>query len=955
MAGQASVLHVIPYHGPPSHLESKRRRFRVKTTTTTQLSRPLPPLPNPPYCFNNMDEVVERPSAATCLPPAAAANSGPSPSQPIATLQDSLTQLDARTYSSRQRLVETQQEKKATAENYERHYKHYLSWWDLDQARLRMENPTYVLIPALPITAAKAAAFVEYETIRPQRKKLSDGTPSTSTCGRHHVSQVISALESYRLNNEHHYPNNTDAQKGLRTDNRIKTLETSAKSNEPERVKKLHALKAVGTRADTFVETQLEKVSLSQLTDFSGPMNLWRTQRDRAMNLMSCGTAFRGDSTRSLLWSDTGAYDVPILAKGRGEKVKALILRADQSKVNTDGHVDEHGALRHVNVVVCPIGAIALYFFVHFHVIGAPAPDFTPQFDEPGYGEYGKRDWYGLHIFSTAKDCTREMSYQAHRNAVKKHNEANDIVISKATHAGRGYTAKNARENGASVTAVKALGRWSDSGSYHCYDQALPLEALLAAAGFDGNRPENHFIAREVLAPPEDVVEALFTFVEPELRKLAERRAQKREAEDYALRQFLELFVWLRVVLVQDAALLFTACPNAPIFQYPPFDSLSFRAFARTAAHTIQQAEEAATMQLKNLPQNVANTFSGIVKNLNMQQQIQHDKLYSLLRRRVVEDSEPPQKRRRTTYDTFSYSLPDSTLASQPSETALLPSTRPNLPLLAPSPSSETSIVLPFDEHSMNLGLDFDFELPPMASAPQWSPEQQAALAYLNSPPQPSGDSSTSPLFILASQPPLPSSPSPQTNLPSPLHHPPPLLHQSDGSKTPMSQVQVDEWCRLAHRFGEDCIRRHTWGSPSTKNKRKKTQHILIPYYELQPVSKILDFWTEYSAGWNGHISIRALDEGWGSDWRWGNRTAGTEYCRRSKVWKLVEQLKAKRNWDTELAQRFIRQTYQEARTTAGALRFPTARSFCEWLQAKGEDGTTGSEIALRDSNGFSQ
>jgi hypothetical protein len=78
--------------------------------------------------------------------------------------------------------------------------------------------------------------------------------------------------------------------------------------------------------------------------------------------------------------------------------------------------------------------------------------------------------------------------------------ERNDVTITKVTHAGRGYTAKTARENGASATEVKALGVWSDSGSYRaCYDRALPVRALLAAAMFDSEHPETHFLARDSL------------------------------------------------------------------------------------------------------------------------------------------------------------------------------------------------------------------------------------------------------------------------------------------------------------------------------------------------------------------------------------------------------------------------------------------------------------------------
>jgi hypothetical protein len=70
----------------------------------------------------------------------------------------------------------------------------------------------------------------------------------------------------------------------------------------------------------------------------------------------------------------------------------------------------------------------------------------------------------------------------------------------KVTHARRPYTAKTARENGATANGVKALGGWSEGGSYRqCYDRGLPVDALLGAAMFNSKKPEEHFLPREHL------------------------------------------------------------------------------------------------------------------------------------------------------------------------------------------------------------------------------------------------------------------------------------------------------------------------------------------------------------------------------------------------------------------------------------------------------------------------
>jgi hypothetical protein len=74
------------------------------------------------------------------------------------------------------------------------------------------------------------------------------------------------------------------------------------------------------------------------------------------------------------------------------------------------------------------------------------------------------------------------------------------ISLSKVTHATRSFTAQTARQNSASVDGTKALGGWSENGSFRpCYDRALPLDALLGAATFNAQKPESYFLPRGVL------------------------------------------------------------------------------------------------------------------------------------------------------------------------------------------------------------------------------------------------------------------------------------------------------------------------------------------------------------------------------------------------------------------------------------------------------------------------
>lgn len=160
---------------------------------------------------------------------------------------------------------------------------------------------------------------------------------------------------------------------------------------------------------------------------------------------------------------------------------------------------------------------MALLFFTVFHVMGFSLPSFTPDFTDKTYGPYGRRPWYECVVFFPVKDMCKQMSYdgtcsvllslipmltmsEAHRNQLKQIHLANNVSISKVTHAGRVYAAQNARTNGASESGTKALGGWSENGSFRqCYERTWPIDAMLAAGGFNGSKPERYCLPRAEL------------------------------------------------------------------------------------------------------------------------------------------------------------------------------------------------------------------------------------------------------------------------------------------------------------------------------------------------------------------------------------------------------------------------------------------------------------------------
>ncbi|KAJ6499782.1 hypothetical protein DFH09DRAFT_1445281 [Mycena vulgaris] len=95
--------------------------------------------------------------------------------------------------------------------------------------------------------------------------------------------------------------------------------------------------------------------------------------------------------------------------------------------------------------------------------------------------------------------------------------------------------------------------------------------------------------------------------------------AENRFSRDIALRQYLVTMTWLRRVLIQDVAVLFSKDPLALIFKFAPFNALSFRNFAAisTAAIHLNSAEE-ARLAFQNLPQHLVASMQGALATQNL-------------------------------------------------------------------------------------------------------------------------------------------------------------------------------------------------------------------------------------------------------------------------------------------------------------------------------------------------
>jgi hypothetical protein len=77
--------------------------------------------------------------------------------------------LEADSHAVRLEMADKEQSSKATKAKYERYLHAYETWWDANQAQIVRSDSSRVAIPALPITVAKVAMFLNYESNRERK------------------------------------------------------------------------------------------------------------------------------------------------------------------------------------------------------------------------------------------------------------------------------------------------------------------------------------------------------------------------------------------------------------------------------------------------------------------------------------------------------------------------------------------------------------------------------------------------------------------------------------------------------------------------------------------------------------------------------------------------------------------------------------------------------------------
>ncbi|KAN0141920.1 hypothetical protein V8E53_000382 [Lactarius tabidus] len=767
-------------------------------------------------------------------------------------MQQSVNHIEAASQAIWLWIAQKEQSDKSTATSYARHVDAYATWWETYQAGVLDKDPGQITIPAFLITPAKAMMFLEYTSTQPKCRHGSSEKIPGSVMGLSIIKQTISALEHHRFQHQHLHKDDPKSQIRLCLDACICHFESAAKHNEPKCAESAQVLKASGSSSDTYTREELKQCLLFCLTDFKGPKEIFLGLCDQVMLLLSTSTALHGGSCHAIELSDLFPSTIP-LPDGDGLGIEVLGILLDNAKHNQTGHVDEHGVICHCHIELCPINAVAMLLWAMFHLKQVPVPSFVPNFADPNFGDI------------------------AHNNRINLIHIRNDVSITKSTHAGRPYAAQTAQAHGASVSSTKALGGWSESGSFQpCYDHAFLADALLSAAMFNAWQSLGaHFQPRDTLEPPAELLAAVFPWVEQEQDKLAQSRMTLPSSSSSACWcGFTEFFCKTVPYCVQSTPP--AQCTVIHHLTAPCFSSLL------VLLSVVDQAEEEACHALKNLPDNIAATFCGLATDMKMDQHSQHldlvahwdavdswlDQVTDLLHQFIGSKSFKGCKAKKV------LGTPQ-TLHTTPGHCGAALSISPPQAFVPSSTATIPNITINISNPSVGT--------------------QESGLTCVTT-----------------------ASPHLTTHLAGPNLSHSSTQHQPNIPEyqgRPMTPAQLAKWNSLTMKYGEVCVYRHTWDW---------VQGDFLPVYLYQSADQLTDYWTEWTEGIGGYLSTRELTEGLGAKWQQNNGGQQTECGRRKRVIDLVIALSDKPNWDVCLALRFLKEKYE-------GLYSP--RKFCDWLK----------------------
>lgn len=286
--------------------------------------------------------------------------------------------------------------------------------------------------------------------------------------------------------------------------------------------------------------------------------------RDRYALLQTISGILRGESLIRADLSDL--CDLMHKPSSQAFPIHIVVMRIAQGKTNAN-RILYGRSIRHRDVNLCAVGALALYLFARFsHSHEMDDVDFTSN-----------RCWFNIKLLTdcSATKNTTAISERTYYKSIKKLCTQLSIPAKHYIHFGRTSGSVVAELEELDGSFIQDLGNWNVDTRRDVYSAKLPMKAMRVMAGHDDQKG-SVFVARSLLAPPESLQLQIFPFIEHALHSI--EQVQWNCSTAYC---FLQLLKRLRVVILQDAAEMLVKERQHIIFSSEVFQSEEFHRYVQ--------------------------------------------------------------------------------------------------------------------------------------------------------------------------------------------------------------------------------------------------------------------------------------------------------------------------------------------------------------------------------------
>ncbi|KAM4065820.1 centromere DNA-binding protein complex CBF3 subunit [Hirsutella rhossiliensis] len=266
----------------------------------------------------------------------------------------------------------------------------------------------------------------------------------------------------------------------------------------------------------------------------------------------------RGENRRKMELADLSLLDYP--PSEGPTPCGCLVSLLRDGKLNKTARKEFMGALRHKDPLFCTQGPSTALLW-RWHVAGEP-----PRPSGAVRTGIGSR--------SSSGGTASRSSYPTQLQETWRIFGAAGLIASKKTHLPRRVGAQDAETHGTSLAQISQAGRWNQSVLCQAYLTHLPRQFMRIVAGFSAS-PGDYFLARAAHEPPYVLQKQLWPWIEewePALRRGRAGNAGQKAVSTTTTQPLTASLLMrrLRIVLLQDLAVLQLRYPSLPFFAYAP-------------------------------------------------------------------------------------------------------------------------------------------------------------------------------------------------------------------------------------------------------------------------------------------------------------------------------------------------------------------------------------------------